>query len=124
MGECQATTIRGRVCGAHSRAGSLYCFMHDPARASERQAARKLGGMRRGSHAGDESSIPAKIRTVEDILAMLDYVRAELAALDNGVQRSRVFIALAGEYLHCFEVGDIEKRLERLEEVVNGKQKT
>lgn len=123
MGECQATKRNGRSCGAHAREGSNYCYFHEPSRASERQAARKLGGMRRGSHAGDASSIPARVRSIEDVLTLLDYIRDELAGLDNGIPRGRAFIALAGEYIHALEMGDIEQRLARLEEVINAKKR-
>lgn len=117
MAECEAVTKRGRVCGAHALRGSQYCYMHDPARASERSSARRLGGLRRGSHAGQVSSLPAKVRTIEDILALLDYTREELSALDNGIPRARALVSLASEYRACLELSDIETRLARLEEV-------
>mgnify|MGYP003377504005 FL=1 len=123
MAECQATTKQGRVCGAHALAGSGYCFMHAPERAAERASARRLGGMRRGSHAGDTSSIPHQVKTVEGVLSLLDYVLAELAALDNGIPRARALIALAGGYLQALEVGEVEERLKALEELVNVSKK-
>ncbi len=113
---CQAKTKTGRECGNNTLKGSEYCFTHDPRRAAERAAARKLGGMRRGAHAGDTSSLPAKIKTVDGVLSLLDYCLAELAALDNGIPRARALIALAGEYLNTLSVGEFEQRLEALEQ--------
>lgn len=123
MAECQATTKQGRVCGASALTGEQYCYMHSPSRAAERASARKLGGMRRGSHAGDTSSIPAKVKTVEGVLSLLDYCLAELTALDNGIPRARCLIALAGGYLQALEVGEVEERLKALEELVNVSKK-
>lgn len=123
MAECQATKRNGRMCGAHALINSQYCYMHAPERANERATARRLGGMRRGSHAGDMSSLPAKVKTVEDVLSVLDYCLVELAALDNGIPRARGLIALAGEYLKALEVGEVEERLKALEASINVSKK-
>lgn len=122
MAECEAVKVNGRMCGAHALKGSQYCFMHDPSRAAERQDARKRGGYRRGAHSGDVSSLPLHIRAVSDVLTLLDYIAREVLALDNGVPRARVLIALASEYIHAIEVGDIEQRLQNLEAVINVKR--
>lgn len=121
MAECQVMTKRGKVCRAAALKGSDYCYMHSPERAGERAAARRLGGQHRGSHALEASSLPAKVRTVEDVLAVLDYTREELAALDNGIPRARALIALAGSYLQALEVGELEARLEALEAALPAK---
>ena len=123
MAECQAITKSKKVCGAHALKGSEYCFAHDPLRAAERASARKLGGMRRGAHAGDVGSLPAKVKTVDGVLSLLDYCLAELTALDNGIPRARALIALAGGYLQALEVGEVEERLKALEELVNVSKK-
>ena len=120
---CQAITKTGRECGNNTLKDEPYCFTHSPSRAAERASARKLGGMRRGSHAGDTSSLPAKVKTDEDVLSLLDYVLAEVAALDNGIPRARALIALAGGYLQALEVGEVEERLKALEELVNVSKK-
>lgn len=119
MAECQAVLKNGRSCGAHALRGSQFCYMHDPGRAGERAAARKLGGLRRGSHAGDTDSLPEKVRTIENVLSLLDYTRQELTACDNGIPRARALIQLSGAYLQALEVGEVEERIKALEEKIN-----
>ena len=122
MSECEAVTRNGRVCGAHAMRGSQYCYMHAPEKEGERAAARRLGGHRRGAHAGDASSLPASIKTIEDVLTLLDYTREELSALDNGIPRARALIALAGEYIHALDIGSIEARILALEEAARNEK--
>jgi hypothetical protein len=115
--ECQAVTRAGRVCGAHALRDGDYCYMHAPEKSAERSSARRLGGLRRSAHTGDVSALPLTVRAVGDVLEVLDYTLAELAALSNGVARNRGLIALCGEYIKALEIGEIERRLQALEEM-------
>lgn len=119
MSECQAVTRAGRVCGAPALRGGEFCYQHEPTRESERRSARSLGGMRRAAHNGDASSLPERVKTTEDIMRVLDYTLSELVSLTNGVQRARALINLCGEYVHCLEISEIEKRISALEAASN-----
>lgn len=123
MSECEAVKRNGRVCGAHALRGEQYCYMHSPTRAGERAAARRRGGQARGSHAGSTESLPERMRSIEDALLLLDYTRDEIIALDNGVQRNRALIALAGEVIRAIELSEFEQRLSALEEKANNAKK-
>ena len=121
MKPCQSTTRKGHACGAPAGA-SGYCFIHDPARAKERAAARRRGGLKRVTpHGGDAGNLPAEIRTLSGVLALLDYTRLELVAMDNGIARARALISLASAYTEAIKIGELEQRLEALEAVVNEK---
>lgn len=96
--------------------GGRFCFTHSPERAAERATARKLGGYNRHTpHAGDPSTIPPKIATVEDAGALLSYVLAELLVMDNGIARARALLSAYEMYLKSIEQTEIIKRLEALE---------
>src|SRR5574341_33272 len=118
---CKANTKNGEPCGAYALADSDYCYMHDTARGADRAAARKLGGLhRRVNHGwGDISALPKQIRTLTDVLALLDYVLAEAIPLENSIARTRALIALAAEFTNAIRGGDIEARLQALEELGN-----
>jgi len=45
-GRCEATRRDGTPCGARPLAASRFCFSHDPARATEREAAQAVGVVR------------------------------------------------------------------------------
>jgi hypothetical protein len=114
--KCKATTARGDACGSYARADSEYCFTHDPARTAERNAARKKGGKNRAAaHSGPYSG-PREIRSLADVLRVLDYALAETLLLANGIQRGRLLVAIAGEYTKALQVADLETRIIALEE--------
>ena len=113
---CQASKKSGDPCGAYALSSGEFCFVHDPQKSAERAAARKLGGLRRrAGHGGDPAGVPGKVRTLADVLEVLDYVLAEALALENGVQRGRLLVAICGEFINAIETGEMETRLAALE---------
>jgi len=119
---CKAINKFGEPCGGYALTGSEYCYIHDPARAADRAKTRKLGGHnRRTAHGGDSSTLPKTVRTMMDVYQVLDYTLAETIALDNSIIRTRALIALSEAYIHALEVGELEARILKLEEVQNVK---
>jgi len=113
---CQAITKQGQACQAPAGAGG-FCFWHDPGRGAERAQARKLGGYnrRRGHGGGDLAGVPGQVRTLPDVLGLLDYTLAETVALENGIQRGRLLVALAAGYVTAIQAGELLARVEALE---------
>jgi hypothetical protein len=96
---------------------SDYCFTHSPETRTAQAQARRLGGANRHTpHAGDASTIPADIRTIGDASKILSYVLAELMAMDNGIQRARALIAVFDSFIRSFEIGELEQRIQALEQ--------
>ena len=113
---CKAKTHGGQPCKAKPIKGSKYCFIHDPASGEARAKARKLGGQRqRTPHAGNPETLPKQIKTIEDVKGLLDYTLAEIIPLENSIQRGRLLVALAGEYVNAIKTGEIESRLAAIE---------
>jgi hypothetical protein len=113
--QCRARTADGDPCRMRPTK-SGYCFNHDPEMAATRALSRKRGGEGRHTpHAGDPSSIPANIQTIQDARKILDYTLQELLAMDNGIPRARALIALFEAFVRSFEIGEIEARLSALE---------
>ncbi len=104
----------GQACRAHPGA-SGYCFAHDPARAAERAAARKAGGQARHTPHSTADKPPAQVRTLTDVLALLDYAMAEAVVMENSVLRGRLLVQFAGAYTEVIKVGEFEQRLATLE---------
>ncbi len=119
---CKAKKKSGDPCGAYALADSDYCYMHDPGRGHDRAAARKLGGLhRRTAHRGDPGNLPAKVRTLEDILQVLDYALAEILPLENSIARTRTLIALAAEYTNAIKTGELEARMLAIENALKAR---
>ena len=112
MSRCTAQTASGQPCQARALKGGNLCFFHSSDQQHARSQARQHGGQRqRVDHAGDRSKLPAEVRTVEHVLAVLDYTLMETLASENSIQRGRLIVALAGAYMEAFKAGDFDNRL-------------
>lgn len=121
MPTCSAINKAGKRCSAYALKGLPYCFAHAPQVARERTQARRLGGIRHAVHQGESSALPEQVRSVADVLKVLDYALAELMELANSIPRDRALISLVSEYLHALDVSEIEERLQALEEQANAR---
>src|SRR5689334_3111017 len=106
MATCKARTQGGQPCKMAAVTGGLYCFTHDPEASQARQAARKLGGYNRGTpHAGNTAAVNGSPRTITEVFPILDYALAETLAMENGIQRGRLLVSLAAQYVDALKVG-------------------
>lgn len=119
---CEGKNSKGEQCKAFA-GSSGYCFMHDASRGRERALARRNGGLStKKPHNADASLIPAEVRSMEGVFAVLNYALQESIILDNSVARGRLFISIAHGFIEALKVGELEKRLEALEVTLKVKQ--
>jgi hypothetical protein len=112
---CKATTKDGQPCGGWAGA-SGYCFMHDPARGADRAIARRRGGLnRRAAHGGNPVNVPDQVRSLQDVLAVLDFALGEALVLENSIARGRLLVAMAGTFIEAIKIGEMEARISALE---------
>ncbi len=96
-----------------------FCFAHDPAKAQERAIARRKGGMAKlASSPGNKELIPRQVRSIEEMMTILDYALCETLALSNGIQRGQLLISIARGYIEAVKVGEQEQRLEAVEQAL------
>ena len=116
MTKCTAKTAKGEPCRANAGKDSEFCFLHDPARGGEAAQARKKGGERlRPGHGGVVDGLPAQVRTLDDVLQVLDYSLREALPLENSVQRGRLLVAIAHAFIEAIKTGELEDRLAAIE---------
>lgn len=116
MAQCKAKTQSGQVCRSQAIKGGMFCFIHDPTQGAARAKARKRGGERRRvPHAGNPETIPAQVRTIDDVLKILDYALAEAMPLENSIQRGRLIVAICGAFIEAIKTGELESRLAAIE---------
>ncbi len=77
VGRCSAKTADGRDCPVRPGHGSAYCYLHDPAKREEAQAARRAGGLNAGRPPSD---LTLSFKTMTDAVSMLERVASEVAA--------------------------------------------
>ena len=112
---CAGTNRDGSTCQGYAGPSSIYCFSHDPQRAKARSAARSKGG-RHNRTAHSKGQPPGQVRTMDDVLSLLDYTLSEILIGDNTISRARILIAIAAQYISAIEGGALEERLKFLED--------
>lgn len=116
---CAFLRLDGSRCDTNALPDSGLCFFHDPALAKEASDARRLGGLRRrreGSVSGAYDFLG--LDSVPAIRRLLEIAALDTLALDNSLARSRTLVQVAVAAIRMLEVGELEARLERLQETV------
>jgi len=131
MGDCIAITKNGEHCKAPAQAGREYCFLHDPDKVDQAQAARSRGGAAiatldpkdykpwRGT-AGEVTVLksPAPQDVVNLLADTIDEVKT--GRIDPRIANAVGY--LAGMILKALEVEALEERLAAIEEAVGVKK--
>jgi hypothetical protein len=119
---CKGKNASGGPCRAFA-GDNGHCFMHDASKGRERALARRNGGLStKKPHIADVSLLPSKVRSIDDVFAVLNYTLQESIILDNSIQRGRLLVALAHGFIEALKVGELEKRLDALENALKVKR--
>ena len=117
--ECNGKTKVGGKCRAFANE-SGFCFTHDATKGKERAIARRKGGLQRiAPHVADSAIVPKQTRSITDAMIILDYALQESLALSNSIQRGRLLVSIAHGYIEALKVGEMEQRLEAVENAMN-----
>ena len=119
---CRAFNARNEPCSAWVMKGKDYCWVHEPSNKEASDAARKLGGQtNRAKHSPrvNAGHIPDKVRTIEDLLGLLDYCKDELLMLNNGLNRNKAIVQLASTYAQILKEGELQDRLGDVEDEIH-----
>jgi len=110
---CTGQRKDGMACGAAVMGTGTLCYAHDPARATERDQARRKGGTNSATRARLDRLLPATLRPmIGSLLDALDEVHA--GTLDP--RQASAMASLAGAITKAYGVGVLEERLTALEE--------
>ncbi len=120
---CAATRADGELCGMAPMVDSDFCWAHDPSNAEAAAEARRMGGLRHrreGTVAGAYHF--DGLGTVQDIRRLIEIAVYDTLGMDHSIQRSRTLAYLAQTALKSLEVGEVQDRLQVLEELVLGRR--
>jgi hypothetical protein len=112
---CQARTVQGGRCNAWAIAGSDFCFAHDAGSAKNRSAARLKGGLNHRTLARVSGDTPIVIKSMADVLALVNAVLSDSWQLENSPARSRCLLACASVAIEALTLTDFETRITALE---------
>lgn len=113
--QCKAKTKGGARCGAYAVTGSDFCLTHDPARAKERAERNRKGGRAKASPKATAGIAAPQIESIADVIALVNYVIADLWLLENTVPRARGLLAAGDAAVKALEIGELEARVAALE---------
>jgi hypothetical protein len=117
-GQCEHLKTDGTCCRAAPLPGSARCFFHDPARAGERQEARRRGGRTRSRRPDPGPVEDLPLASVADVVVLLADTINRVRAGRLEARTGNALACLAGQLLHALRDGDLEDRLKKLEEAL------
>ncbi len=114
---CAGQRKDGTPCTALVMGNGDFCYAHDPARAAERDRARRKGGTNSATRARLDRLLPATLRPmIASLLDALDEVHA--GTLDP--RQASAMASLAGAITKAYGVGILEERVQALEDQREG----
>jgi hypothetical protein len=117
---CAFRLASGEQCQSPPLHDSKYCLMHSPEHAKEVQEARRLGGLRRKREVTVSGAYDFEgLDTVSSIRRLIEVAVLDTLGMENSLSRSRTLGYLAQIALHTLEVGELEERIEILEQAVS-----
>lgn len=118
---CAYRLPSGEPCGSPPLTNGEYCLMHSPEHASEVQEARRLGGLRRKREVTLSGAYDFEgLETVAGIRRLIEVAVLDTLGAENSLARCRTLAYLAQVALHALEAGDLENRVNVLEQAVHG----
>lgn len=116
--QCEFVKNSGGRCRAKPLSGSKLCFFHDPAKATERRAAKQKGGRCRRIVTLPKQTVETKIRTAGDVVELLSATINQVRGGEIDPRIANAVGYLSGIILKAKEQGEIEQRLQQVEEIV------
>ena len=121
---CAGVARSGGPCRMAPLKDSDFCWTHDPSKARERAEARQRGGRNRRTPGTvivslGGGAVPAGLNDMASIQAGLNLVWRDTLLQENSGSRSRTLVTVLLAAVKCLEVGELEERLEALEQAVN-----
>jgi hypothetical protein len=115
--QCAFRFQNGQPCRAAPMRDGEFCIMHSPEHAKEVQEARKLGGLRRKREVTVSGAYDFDgLETVASIRRLLEVAVLDILGMENSLARSRTLAYLSQIALRSLEVGELEQRIEVLEQ--------
>jgi hypothetical protein len=111
--QCPGIRADGAPCRSTPQRGSDFCFTHDPARAAERDEARRRGGQNRSNVARLQAHMPPRLNA---LYGRLEQALDDVLAGRINPRIATAAAALASAMVRVFTDWELEERLRRLEE--------
>lgn len=116
---CKGLRTNGEACAAPPLTDGSYCLWHDPAHVDVVAEARKVGGSRRRKEATIAVAYDfAGLASVDQIRRLVEVAVIDTLSIENSISRARTLAYLAQTATKLLEVGELEDRLQRVEQAL------
>ncbi len=116
---CIFVKLGGERCRSAPLQEEDFCFWHSPEHAEEAAEARRLGGLRRRREKITSGAYGFEgLGSAEDIRRLLEVAVVDTLGLENSIARARTLAYLAVVAAKLLETGEVEERLEALEQTL------
>lgn len=115
---CAGTRRDGQPCHAVAVTAE-HCFVHDPARAADREAARRRGGRNSSKIVRLHGLLPPRLRPV------FEKLESALSEVHDGKLSPRTALAMAAvarALVSVLQAGEMEERLRQIEAAQQGRR--
>lgn len=116
--KCQQK-INGKQCGANAILGSQFCYHHDPKISQEEKRKSQMKGGQNRNQKVTKPLDPVGIVNACDITFLIADTINQVRVGDMDCRVANTIGYLAGVALKSFEISSIEKRLEKIELLVD-----
>lgn len=111
--------INGKQCGANALRGSQFCYHHDPKISQEEKRKVQVKGGQNRKQIVSNPLDPMEIVNAGDISSLIADTINQVRVGEIDCRVANTIGYLAGVALKAFEISSIEKRLEKIEILVN-----
>jgi hypothetical protein len=120
---CIGTNKAGEQCRGKALSGGRYCIAHDPERVVDMAEWRRQGGKAKSNTARARKQLPDAVLSPTELQGLLSKAIKDVLAgkIDPGPLNAAANAARAIASLR--ETGDVEQRLEQLEQALNMERK-
>ncbi len=117
MIQCEVVRANGERCKAVALPKRSQCFAHDPENQALATEARRKGGAGRSNAARIQKRLPREVRDIVEIVeaAMGGVLKSTITP-----SQGHALASLAGAWVRLHELGEMDARLEALEQAANG----
>lgn len=117
---CKARRRDGSKCGMAALTGQALCYTHSPTATLQRAASRRSGGKR--TRVANAPAVTTSA-SVTDVCLLLTQALADARMHENSLQRATVIARLSLALMRAIEAGEIEDRLNLIEQRLAGMER-
>jgi len=109
----------GQQCNAYAMESSQYCYLHNPDISEEEKRVNQTKGGKTNLVKVTQSLQLFKVKTSQDVAGLLEQTINEVRSGELDPRIANTIGYLTGHLIKAIEVGEVERRINAIEEVIS-----